>query len=466
MKKILSYILILIGLIGLFNLPVRAEAADPMGSCKTTIFGEVRIFPDTHPNCTARGGEWSETTQTCPPPKVLSTTSNICVDPPPASAERCFVNGVQKEGISTKSACDEINGIWATVPPTPDGPRGTCIVEGATLSGSWTEAACRQQPNFKQWLPEAAPRGTCIIGSRTEHDWTKAACDLSGGSWRPNLAEDTKYYFLSPLPCTGTPESGCVDGKLKSFDPIGDNKLGAYLNLMIKIFIGICAVLAVIMIVMGGIEYMMTELVSGKEAGRERIRNALLGLLLALGAYTLLNTINPNILITDIPLPNQGIIVTLEPELESPQTAVLTDEGAPSGPTPGCPEGIGRTAGGISVCNSIVAKVNDMITAAKNANPSCVLTGGGYRSLARQVELRQKNCHGDTTNKNPNPACNPPTALPGNSRHQQGLAIDFQSSGRLIETRDNVCFLWLSAHAGPTLKNLPSEPWHWSIDGN
>jgi hypothetical protein len=65
---------------------------------------------------------------------------------------------------------------------------------------------------------------------------------------------------------------------------------------MIKIVIGFGAVLAMVMIVMGGIEYMTDELISGKEAGKERIRNAILGLLLALGAYLILNTINPQLL--------------------------------------------------------------------------------------------------------------------------------------------------------------------------
>ena len=104
------------------------------------------------------------------------------------------------------------------------------------------------------------------------------------------------YYTLAPLPCDpGTP--GCGDSnQLNTFDPSQNGNLSNYLNLMIKLFIGICAVLAVIMIVIGGIEYMTTELISGKEAGKERIINAILGLLLALGAWTLLYTINPNLL--------------------------------------------------------------------------------------------------------------------------------------------------------------------------
>src|SRR3989344_3148463 len=81
---------------------------------------------------------------------------------------------------------------------------------------------------------------------------------------------------------------------------------------MIRIFIGLCAVLAVIMIVIGGIEYMTSELVSSKEQGKEKIQGALLGLLIAVGAYALLNTINPDLLNTNVKIDPEVIKVDLE----------------------------------------------------------------------------------------------------------------------------------------------------------
>ncbi len=126
--------------------------------------------------------------------------------------------------------------------------------------------------------------------------------NIHASSTNPNEACNSKdnptnkpcvqpYVLLAPL----SPELA-KDG----FNPAGDNVLGTYLNLMLKIFIGLCAVLSVIMIVIGGIEYMTSELVSSKEAGKERMTHAILGLLVALGAYALLNTINPNLLKTDL----------------------------------------------------------------------------------------------------------------------------------------------------------------------
>jgi D-alanyl-D-alanine carboxypeptidase len=51
--------------------------------------------------------------------------------------------------------------------------------------------------------------------------------------------------------------------------------------------------------------------------------------------------------------------------------------------------------------------------------------------------------------------------------HEQGLAIDLTCGGALIRSRDNPCFRWLDGHADAYgLRNLPSEPWHFSTSGN
>jgi len=126
------------------------------------------------------------------------------------------------------------------------------------------------------------------------HDLTtKEQCESAGNTW----TSDIGYQLLAPLPCTTPGSNGCdMNGKLTAFNPAQPDNLGKYLNLMIKIFIGLCAVLSVVMVVIGGMEYMTSELISSKEAGKERIQHALLGLLIALGAYALLFTINPDLL--------------------------------------------------------------------------------------------------------------------------------------------------------------------------
>ena len=52
--------------------------------------------------------------------------------------------------------------------------------------------------------------------------------------------------------------------------------------------------------------------------------------------------------------------------------------------------------------------------------------------------------------------------------HERGLAVDFTcNGGGVISSRSSPCFQWLNANAGSYgFHNLPSEPWHWSTNGN
>ncbi len=72
--------------------------------------------------------------------------------------------------------------------------------------------------------------------------------------------------------------------------------IAAYFNAAFRIAVVVAAMLAVVMIVVGGFEYMTSEAIGGKKEGRDRITAALGGLILLLFAYILLGTINPEIL--------------------------------------------------------------------------------------------------------------------------------------------------------------------------
>src|SRR5258708_283862 len=87
---------------------------------------------------------------------------------------------------------------------------------------------------------------------------------------KDQVSSNVNYVLLQSLPCDTGPDC------FKNFDTGNDKALGTYLNIMIKLCIGIAAVLAMIMIVMGGIEYMTSELMSHKQEGRERVTNAIL----------------------------------------------------------------------------------------------------------------------------------------------------------------------------------------------
>ena len=78
------------------------------------------------------------------------------------------------------------------------------------------------------------------------------------------------------------------------------NNIGGFLQQLFTIGIGVAAFLAVIMIGIGGFEYMGGESITDKKEGRDRIVSAVLGLILILGSVLLLETINPSIISLNI----------------------------------------------------------------------------------------------------------------------------------------------------------------------
>ncbi len=124
------------------------------------------------------------------------------------------------------------------------------------------------------------------------------------------------------------------------------------------------------------------------------------------------------------------------------------------------------TVQGIRVASSIASQLDALLNAARAAGIE--LSGGGYRDPAGQIAVRRSNCGSSNyaIYQAPASSCRPPTARPGSSMHEQGLAIDFTSGGRTL-TRGSAAFAWMRANAGSYgFRNLPSEPWHWSTNGN
>jgi hypothetical protein len=152
---------------------------------------------------------------------------------------------------------------------------------------------------------------------------------------------------------------------------------------------------------------------------------------------------------------------TRPPTTRPPTTPVVRP------PTSGVTWADVTNVGGIWVHRSIATNVRNLLNAATAAGLN--LRGGGYRDPAAQIATRRANCGPTQYDIYEKPAsqCRPPTARPGRSMHERGMAIDFTSSGRLITSRSDPAFQWLRSNAARFgLFNLPSEPWHWSTNGN
>jgi LAS superfamily LD-carboxypeptidase LdcB len=118
--------------------------------------------------------------------------------------------------------------------------------------------------------------------------------------------------------------------------------------------------------------------------------------------------------------------------------------------------------GSITVADSLAPSLQQLLDAA--AADGLQLCGGGWRDSQQQIQLRMEHCGTSyyAIYQMPASQCSPPTARPGTSQHEVGLAIDFVN----CSSHSTACWQWLNEHAADYgLQNLASEPWHWSPSG-
>lgn len=146
------------------------------------------------------------------------------------------------------------------------------------------------------------------------------------------------YTVLAPLP-----------GITKSGDT---TDLQTYLPAIFNLSIGIGAVLAFVMITFGGIMYATSDSITGKNDGRKYVEDAIWGLILVIGAYAILFTINPDTLKFSLNPDTPGIANTTQ------STGTLTPD------CPTCvllsslsPDSNGQNPTGIPVKAGLVGKL-------------------------------------------------------------------------------------------------------------
>lgn len=155
-------------------------------------------------------------------------------------------------------------------------------IEGGTMSGETQdpEDITTTRPVYDEDSPCYVPFGGDLGDGTTagEH-----------GGYDKNC-----YELLAPLPGIGK-ERVAGSGRFAIFG-LKDYQLGEYINSMFGVALGILMVLAVIMIIIAGVQYMTVESFYGKGDAKKKITSALMGLILALGIFLILNTINPRLL--------------------------------------------------------------------------------------------------------------------------------------------------------------------------
>ncbi|MFM2339489.1 MAG: hypothetical protein RLZZ360_125 [Candidatus Parcubacteria bacterium] len=110
-----------------------------------------------------------------------------------------------------------------------------------------------------------------------------------------------KYSLLAILSFLTLPAIALAGGS-EGFVPLvgipgleGQPTFDDYIDALYALAISVAALIAVIQLIIGGAQYMMDDLITSKSAAKERIKNALIGLLIIIAAALILTTINSNL---------------------------------------------------------------------------------------------------------------------------------------------------------------------------
>jgi hypothetical protein len=101
-----------------------------------------------------------------------------------------------------------------------------------------------------------------------------------------------------------------------------DGSFDGYVDALYALAISIAALVAVVKIVLAGAKYMMDDIVTHKSEAKEDIKNALIGLLIIIGAVIILNTINSDLTNLAITAPPVVVDDSVPPPSEVYDTAV------------------------------------------------------------------------------------------------------------------------------------------------
>ncbi len=137
-----------------------------------------------------------------------------------------------------------------------------------------------------------------------ENDGLKYDCDgVCDSDWQ--YRGMIPYGELDPQDSSGvTPpqndnnaEDGISDEYLAPLPGLAGQPAGlkGFLQGLFNVAIVVAGILAILMVVIGAITYLSTDSLSGTEHGRDMMLNAVLGLILALSAWVIINTINPEL---------------------------------------------------------------------------------------------------------------------------------------------------------------------------
>ncbi|KKT40900.1 MAG: hypothetical protein UW28_C0017G0004 [Parcubacteria group bacterium GW2011_GWA2_44_13] len=158
-----------------------------------------------------------------------------------------------------------------------------------------------------------------------------------------------------------------------------------YVSGLVPFVIMLAAVLAVVQIVIGGMEWAFSESILAKGEGKDRIQMALLGLLIALLSYIILNTINPDLVNLKIPQIDT-LNVTGPGANPGANNSAGIGPGTPPGATVDCVVGSGNFTLTKAQCDAQGGSSTGGSLVPPNATVDCVVNGKTFSLTKAQCD--------------------------------------------------------------------------------
>jgi len=262
----------------------------------------------------------------------------------------------------------------------------------------------------------------------------------------PTLQVDIPGFNTEKLIVVGDENNGCREGY------VCVKTMSEYLNSIYKYLIGISTVLAIIMIMIGGIEWMIGSAVGTIDKAKKRIKNAITGLFILYFISLVLSFVNPKITtLTSIDLR------VVKPVLDiSPETILGTDD-VPKGEIVLGPDELKLGEGIVAVSSEAISDPSLVSMNGQYVNPAIIpalenvgqaiseatggqyhlLVGSGLRSAASQTDIWFSNCY--KKNRGGKFSCSPLTCNPF-PRNDSGPLILHKGgwSGGLLEIKPEI----------------------------
>lgn len=117
---------------------------------------------------------------------------------------------------------------------------------------------------------------------------------------------NSTYTLLTPLPCIAGTGNNCTAGS-----SVTSVNIQTYIIYIFKLMVALAVLAAVVMCIIGGFQYMLSDSVTKKSDAKKTIENAVLGLAGALLSYLILYTISPNLVnVSLVTVPKLNVATT------------------------------------------------------------------------------------------------------------------------------------------------------------